>query len=325
MKKKIKIAIIDSGFDFRSQLSSQIGEYKNFCGESQIDECGHGTSIVRIIDSICYNCKLYILKALGADMMGDFYSVQAAIRYAIDKKVDIINASFGIESGLYEQKINKLCIEAYQEGIILATTSSNNNSRNYLYEHEKVLKVVGGKCIRKNRLYYKNSVFFVMGMARMVPWLGGHYVLKGGNSFSLPLIIPYIIRAKRAGCTGLDDVTGFLKSLAETPVDTDGFYNYPIIEKEDIRNLYIYEIVSGYIEKKGLAGHVFETYKAEEILHGLERILECKLPCWKFQYPDWCYIENLSNKISTIMQGDGMSKLHNKRRKNHGGQHMDSG
>ena len=331
MGKKVKIAIIDTGFDFQSKLFSKIIEYKNFSGGVWMDECGHGTSIVRIIDSICENCELYILKALNANSMGDFCSVQAAISYAIDLKVDIINASFGIETAIYEQEINSLCSEAYYEGIILATTRANNRSRNYLYENEKVLKVVRGKCIQKNRLYYKDSVFFVLGMARMIPWLGGHYVLKGGNSFSLPMIIPYVIQAKQDGCMGLDDVTDFLERLAKKTEDTAIFYDYPIVEKDNVKDIHIYKIVSNYIEKKGLlnpcgsiAHTVFELYKTEEILHGLEDMLSCILPCLEFQYPDWCYVENLSNKISRLVQRKSLQKLYSERRKNDGCQHMDN-
>ena len=86
-----------------------------------------------------------------------------------------------------------------------------------------------------------------------------------------------------------------------------------------------------YIEKKGLlnpcgsiAHTVFELYKTEEILHGLEDMLSCILPCLEFQYPDWCYVENLSNKISRLVQRKSLQKLYSERRKNDGCQHMDN-
>lgn len=308
MKDQFKIAIIDSGYDFSRPLSCHLVEYKNFCEGIWKDENGHGTSITLIIDNICKDCELYLFKVLDSKKTGSFRSVETAINYALDKNVDMINASFGIELDLYDKEIHTICNRAFHKGVILATTCSNNQSRNYLYENDKVLKVIGGKGICENRLFYKDDVFFVMGMARMIPWLGGHYLLRGGNSFSVPYIFPYILEAKKAGCIVLDDILDFLRNSAEKVSDTRIFYDYPMITKEKIANKHTYKIVKDFISELGflekdhsISNHVFEPYKAEDILHGLGSLLQCQLPCMEFQYPDWCYIENLSNKIYKIM------------------------
>lgn len=308
MKKKIKIAIIDSGFDFYSPLVNRIADYKSFCEGFRLDDCGHGTSVVNIIDRKCTDCEFYILKVLDSQAKSDFRHVEVALHYAIDNEVDIINASLGVESDQYNKEIDEICREAYQKNIILANTQSNSQRRNYLYEHDKVLKVVGGKNIREDRIYYKNEVYFVLGMARMIPWLDGHYILKGGNSFSLPLIIPYVVKAVRSGCKGLDDVHSFLRELSVEIEDESPFYNYPVIEKEEPKNRVIYNIVKEYMKCQGLRGRenaiidkVYALYAIEEILKDMECIFQCDLPCEAFQYPDWCYIENLSNRINQIL------------------------
>lgn len=305
----VKIAILDSGFDFKTPLSCKIAECKSFCSHNCIDESGHGTSVIRIIDKICPDSELYIYKVLDSNKTGNFLSVKEAINCALSRHVDIINASFGIESELYKHEIHKICNQVFKQNTVIITTSANNSARNYLFEHEKVLKVIGGKGIYEDRLYYKDGIFFVKGMARMIPWLNGHYLLKGGNSFSLPYIIPYIIKAKQSGCMAFDDILDFLKNIADATKDTRIFYDYPIVKKKDIINSYVYEIVKKYMieknlldEKDGISNYIFTPYKIEDILQDLEILFQCQFPCTEFQYPDWCYVENLSHKIYTLIK-----------------------
>lgn len=308
MKKCTKIAIIDSGFDFGSLLVNSIVDYKWFYGDTKEDDNGHGTSVVRIIDGLCVNCKFYILKVLDSEGRSDFQSIESAICYAVENKVDIINASFGIESNQYAEEINEICNEVYNRNIILVTTQANDKCKNYLYEHDKVLKVVGGKSIRENLLYYNDGVFFVMGMARMIPWLGKHYVLKGGNSFSLPLIIPYIIEAMYNGCECLNDVYVYLHKCAIKVDEVSSFYDTPIIKKQKISDINTFNTVSDYMVREGLRGKgnsilekVYKLYTTEKILRDLENVFHCELPYEEFQYPEWSYIENISNKIYEIL------------------------
>lgn len=308
MKRKIKIAVIDSGFDFYHPLVNRIADYKCFCKGFYKDDCGHGTSVVRVIDGKCRDCEFYILKVLDSQVNSDFQCLQAALRYAINKNVDIINASLGVESAQYQKEIDEICIAAYQKNIILANTQSNGGNRNYLFEHNKVLKVVGGKNIREDKLYYKDNVYYVLGMARMIPWLEGHYIIKGGNSFSLPLIIPYVVKALRSGCKGLENVHFFLQKMALQIDDVRAFYEYPVVEKENPIDTSVYNNVRDYLKSHDLivkgnviSDNVYVLYRIEEILQDLQKIFQCSLPCETFQYPDWCYVENLSNKINQIL------------------------
>lgn len=309
MQKFAKIAIIDSGFDFKCALNNKIKDYKNFCGGTPIDKYGHGTSIVRIIDRLCPNCEFYIIKGLDDEGKSDFKTVESAIYHAADNNVDIINASFGVEADNYLKEINALYNELHNKNIVLINTRANDQSRNYLFEHHMAIKVVGGKNIKKDKLYYNDGVFYVMGIARMIPWLDNHYVLRGGNSFSLPLIIPYIIEAKKNGCKKADEIQSYLFDKATKVDQASIFYDYPLIERQQVKNKYIYDCIDSYMSNNGwqcngnnLINILCQNYRAEELLRELESVFCHNLACEEFQYPDLFYIENLSNKIYEILR-----------------------
>ena len=59
----MKIAVLDSGFDFSQPLQNKITNI-NFTDETNKDENGHGTCIIKLIDSISSGLELYSIKIL---------------------------------------------------------------------------------------------------------------------------------------------------------------------------------------------------------------------------------------------------------------------
>ena len=62
-------------------------------GDNTADENGHGIRMAQLVAEQNPNVSILSIKALGADGTGDISAVYAAIRYAIDKKVSVINLS----------------------------------------------------------------------------------------------------------------------------------------------------------------------------------------------------------------------------------------
>ncbi len=144
---KAKVAIIDTGIDFdHPDLVGSVAKgvnviyvpndtsdwHEEASDSTEMDYNGHGTMVAGIIgaqhneigvDGISSDVTLVGIKAFDNSGTAYLSDVLTAMDVAIEKKVDIINMSFGIDqySALFEEKIN----EAHKKGIILIGSAGN--------------------------------------------------------------------------------------------------------------------------------------------------------------------------------------------------------
>lgn len=143
-KKEIIVAVIDTGIDpthpylrdnlivkegVTSDKNYGIDFSKNRVSRLQpIDAHGHGTHVSGIIKSVYPNVKLLPLKYYNPQASGqdNLNSTIAALKYAVDQNVDIINYSGGgPEPAIEELKILK---EAEKKGILIVAAAGNEES-----------------------------------------------------------------------------------------------------------------------------------------------------------------------------------------------------
>lgn len=141
---QIKIAIIDSGVSATEDIS--IAERKCFVdGEENIsplweDVTGHGTAIAGMIAAKDNNIgitgvlpgyPIYSLRVLDENNSASISQVVAAIYWAIDNDVDILNMSFGT---VFDSKILKQAIDdAYDAGIVMVAAAGNDSTEAVQY------------------------------------------------------------------------------------------------------------------------------------------------------------------------------------------------
>ena len=82
----MKIAVLDSGFDFSQPLQNKITNI-NFTDETNKDENGHGTCIIKLIDSISSGLELYSIKILDRTGKGKLSSLKVALLEALNSDV----------------------------------------------------------------------------------------------------------------------------------------------------------------------------------------------------------------------------------------------
>ncbi len=143
-KKEIIVAVIDTGIDpdhpylkdnlvvkegVTSNKNYGIDFSKNRVSRLQpIDAHGHGTHVSAIIKSVYPEVKLLPLKYYNPQASGqdNLNSTIAALKYAVDQNVDIINYSGGgPEPAIEELKILK---EAERKGILIVAAAGNEES-----------------------------------------------------------------------------------------------------------------------------------------------------------------------------------------------------
>lgn len=121
------IALIDTGTD------GSTVDAVSFVDNDVTDNFGHSAKMIKTIRKQNKNAKILALKALDDNGNGTTASVVAALQYAIDSHVSIINMSFSgkanDDTSLIESKVK----EAIKAGITVVASAGNNGSIAYDY------------------------------------------------------------------------------------------------------------------------------------------------------------------------------------------------
>ena len=115
------IAVIDTGIN----ASDLVGSVSVLGGDAS-DDNGHGTRMYEYIKDEYPNAKILSIKAMGSDGKGQISDVYAAIQYAIESKVDIINLSISAYSVAGSDVIENVINDAVSQGIIVVGAAGNN-------------------------------------------------------------------------------------------------------------------------------------------------------------------------------------------------------
>lgn len=120
------IAIIDTGISEELAKSDNIIDSVSVIGDSYVDDNGHGTEMVNYILEENPKAKIISIKAIGSDGKASASDIYAAIRYAIDNKVSIINLSFSALSTEKNSIVKNIILEAIENDIDVVGSAGNN-------------------------------------------------------------------------------------------------------------------------------------------------------------------------------------------------------
>ena len=117
------IALIDTGASEYQNVVERVSVIGNFVD----DDNGHGNYMVDEIISQDSNAKIISIKAFDSNGKGSISSTYAAIKYAISKKVKVINLSVSGYSAKESTIMKDVIKEANAAGIIVVGAAGNNN------------------------------------------------------------------------------------------------------------------------------------------------------------------------------------------------------
>lgn len=141
------IALIDTGTD-----GSTI-DAVSFVDNDVTDNFGHAKKMIKTIRKQNKNAKILALKALDDNGNGTTASVVAALQYAIDSRVSIINMSFSGTATESKNLVESKVKEAIKAGITVVASAGNNGSIAYDYIPANIDGVItAGSCDSKGMI-----------------------------------------------------------------------------------------------------------------------------------------------------------------------------
>lgn len=253
MNKKVKVAIVDSGIDETSDID--VKERANFVpGQDAVspvyEDCtGHGTSIAGIIaakdneigiSGINSNVELYSARVFDANNQARISQVIEAINWAIEKRVDILNLSFGTCSN--SELLHKTIKRAANKGILIVAAVGNDKKVEYPAAYPEVLGVgalgVDGKISDRSAIGEGVELVAPGEQILSTGMLGG-LATCGGTSMAVPHVVGVAsLLWEKHGDASAELIRLVLDSSAKICTEKDK-YGYGLVDYECAEEIYL--------------------------------------------------------------------------------------
>ena len=208
--RDVKVAIIDSGIETEHpkirRVAGGIGLTVK-SGERVIQQpdhadcAGHGTACAGIIQKKAPDAELYSIRIFDETLSADGHALVAAIQWATEQRVDVINLSLGTTDAAYKDVISEACQRAVEAGVILIAAEHNDGVPSYPANLPDVIGVTGGKIYDRYGYYYRpgNTIECVArGDEQRVCWKDGREIMISGTSYAAPHITGIVALIREA-------------------------------------------------------------------------------------------------------------------------------
>ena len=237
----VRVAVVDSGIDKEHPKVGSIagGVDISVCAKGQIvynvneftDRAGHGTACAGIIRNKAPDAALYSVRIFDQSLSAPPEALVAAIQWATDQGVDVVNLSLGTSDVAFREAIADACRLAVEDGIILVAAEHNDGLESYPAVLPEATGVAGGSIYEKYGYHFRPNArveCVARGDEQRVCWMNHREIVISGTSYAAPHItgIVALIREAHPGAN-LDTVRELLKANALNGVPT------PVRESDD--------------------------------------------------------------------------------------------
>lgn len=236
----IRVAVLDTGIDHNHPdlAANYVGGYDFVNSDSDpMDDHGHGTHVAGTIAAlwngvgvvgVAPQADLYGLKVLGSNGSGSFSNIIAALDWAINNNMQVLNLSLG-SSGDPGTTVRQAFDNAYAKGLVIVASAGNAGSGTdtvgYPAKYDSVIAV--GSTTSTDALSSFSSTgpaveIAAPGSAIYSTYLGGRYSTSSGTSMAAPHVAGVAALTLSAGLTDLngsgfvnDEVRAVLQASAQ--------------------------------------------------------------------------------------------------------------
>jgi subtilisin family serine protease len=154
-----------------------------------VDLVGHGTACAGIVAAIAPAATLVSIRVLGPDNRGKGRAVAAAVGWAIDQGIEVVNLSLSSRSEAMFGAFHDLADRAYFANTLLVCAANNVPGPSYPSLFAAVVSVAAHDVPDPDTWFYNPSPpveFGAYGLDVDVAWRDGGRIRATGNSFAAP-------------------------------------------------------------------------------------------------------------------------------------------
>lgn len=223
----IRVAVVDSGWDHG------IGDPRVLPGVSFVDPeddfalgrtdddqdvLGHGTACADLVLRVAPDARVVPVRVFGRVLETSPGTLHAALLWAIDAGVQVINVSLGTRLEGTLHPLYAACERARRAGIIVVAAGHNADDWSYPAIFENVIGVAAGRFDSPYEFRYRPEDAMecqAWGLDQEVTWIGGERTVRNGTSFAAPNVagIVALILERHPGAT-LEEVREHLARFA---------------------------------------------------------------------------------------------------------------
>ena len=208
--KGIKVAIVDSGVDSsHPRVGPLAGGIAFFPGpegrissDTDFSDCaGHGTACAGIIRRKAKDAELYSVRIFDDALSTQGKVLIAALKWAIDLKVDIVNLSLGSTDQSLVSDLVCICRQAQEAGVLVVAAEHNEGGKSYPAVLPNVIGVAAGGGGGTYDYSYRPGAEIecvARGNLQRLCWLKRQERLQEGSSFAVPHITGIVALIKQA-------------------------------------------------------------------------------------------------------------------------------
>ena len=196
----IKVAVVDSGIVSNHPKIGQVAggialamgpDGTILYGEDHADCAGHGTACAGIIRRKAPEAELYSVRIFDESLQADSRLLIAAIEWALDQGMDLINLSLGTTEVTYRDALEQVCRQAVDQGVLLVAAEHEEGQESYPAHLPQVIGVGSGKVRGLYKYHYRQEETIeciARGDAQRLCWLEPSEIMTAGTSFAAPHI-----------------------------------------------------------------------------------------------------------------------------------------
>ena len=185
------------------------------------DPVGHGTACAGIVAAIAPAAELVSIRVLGPDNRGKGTAVAAAVDWAIEHGIAVVNLSLSSRSEAMFAAFHELADRAYFANTLLVCAANNVPGPSYPSLFAAVLSVAAHDIADPHVWFYNPAPpveFGAYGVDVDVAWRDGGRIRATGNSFAAPHLAGQAarLRSRHPAATPFE-IKALLAATADDP------------------------------------------------------------------------------------------------------------